>query len=245
LIDRASLIPIYQQIKNEFIQRIASGELQGGQKLPSEREISDQYLISRPTVRQAFKELANEGKIRIVSGKGAFVAEPRLTSELRQLRGFTAEIESLGMKAASKILRQAIIQSEDGVATLFGRPRGHKFLKVDRLRYGNGVPLALERAYFDLMVCPHLDAVDLSGSVYQTLAEKLNVAPVYAKQQIESYHPSAQEAQYLSIRENVPCLLIKRQTYASTGLMFESVEAVFRGDIYTFAVELGELPPRN
>jgi GntR family transcriptional regulator, arabinose operon transcriptional repressor len=63
----------YQELKNFFIHRIRSGELSHNARLPSEPELTKRYNLSRNTIRQAMKELENEGYLYRVRGKGTFV----------------------------------------------------------------------------------------------------------------------------------------------------------------------------
>jgi GntR family transcriptional regulator, transcriptional repressor for pyruvate dehydrogenase complex len=58
-------------------EQIVSGRLAEGSKLPSERVIAEEYGLSRPTVREALRDLAGRGLVEIVPGRGAYVRRPR------------------------------------------------------------------------------------------------------------------------------------------------------------------------
>ena len=68
-------IPKYMYIKLALVNRIKTGELSVGAKLPSEKELCDAYACSRLTVRKALDVLRSEGYIRKVQGLGTFVSE--------------------------------------------------------------------------------------------------------------------------------------------------------------------------
>src|SRR3972149_1507102 len=74
-LDKASAIPLYFQLERWLIDRVADGELQPGHQIPSEQELCREFSLSRGTVRQALSELASEGHIYLVRGRGTFVAE--------------------------------------------------------------------------------------------------------------------------------------------------------------------------
>lgn len=78
-IDYESPIPKYYQLKRIILQQIKDGTLKVNTKLPSEPALARQFLISRPTVRQALNELVNEGLLYRKRGIGTFVsgAEPK------------------------------------------------------------------------------------------------------------------------------------------------------------------------
>ena len=72
--------PMYAQLRDILAERIASGELSPGARVPSERELCEQFSISKHTVIKALGELTTKGLIRRIQGRGTFVAgrRPRL-----------------------------------------------------------------------------------------------------------------------------------------------------------------------
>ena len=75
LIQKGSGVPIYKQVKSFITDRIRSGELAPGFKMPTERELSDSLKISRNTVSTAYKDLEKDGLLVSYQGKGTFVSE--------------------------------------------------------------------------------------------------------------------------------------------------------------------------
>lgn len=67
--------PLYEQIYEEMKEAIRSGAFKPGDKLPSEKELSERYSVSRITSKKALEMLAEEGQIIRMAGKGSFVAE--------------------------------------------------------------------------------------------------------------------------------------------------------------------------
>lgn len=67
--------PLYIQIKQHLLNQIHTGKVKPGEKLPSEKELTDLFSVSRITVRNALAELQSEGMISRVSGKGTFVSQ--------------------------------------------------------------------------------------------------------------------------------------------------------------------------
>lgn len=77
MIDRKSPIPLYQQLFTLLKQKIVSGTIPVGTKLPGEDEIVDLYNVSRTTVRQAIESLVQEGLVCKQQGRGTFVIANR------------------------------------------------------------------------------------------------------------------------------------------------------------------------
>ncbi|MCI8330844.1 MAG: GntR family transcriptional regulator [Bacilli bacterium] len=74
IISNSSSIPIYEQIKTNIITRIMNDELTSEELLPSIRVLASDLKISIMTVKKAYDELEKEGYIKIIQGKGAYIA---------------------------------------------------------------------------------------------------------------------------------------------------------------------------
>lgn len=74
IISNSSSIPIYEQIKNTIINQILDGELKEDELLPSIRVLAQDIKISAMTIKKAYDELVKEGYLKVVQGKGTFVA---------------------------------------------------------------------------------------------------------------------------------------------------------------------------
>lgn len=103
IISSVSGEPIYEQIKNQIRSAVMSGELEAGEALPSLRKLAKELRVSVLTVTRAYNELADEGVVQNIQGKGAFVMDKG--NELMQRQLETRIRESLaeasrGAKAA-------------------------------------------------------------------------------------------------------------------------------------------------
>ncbi|NJP44404.1 GntR family transcriptional regulator [Actinacidiphila epipremni] len=73
VLSNSSGVPLYQQIKEQIGAAVLSGELAEGAALPSVRALARDLRISIITTNRAYTELAAEGFIGTVPGKGAYV----------------------------------------------------------------------------------------------------------------------------------------------------------------------------
>jgi len=64
---------LYEQIVEQVEQAILKGELKPGDQLPAERELAEQFGVSRTAVREAVKALREKGLVEAFSGRGTFV----------------------------------------------------------------------------------------------------------------------------------------------------------------------------
>lgn len=66
---------LYRQIVEQILQSIESGEFPAGVRLPAERELSERYGVSRPTIREAVIALEAMGRVSVKTGSGVYVLE--------------------------------------------------------------------------------------------------------------------------------------------------------------------------
>ena len=67
---------LWQQVYDDLIGDIRSGALAVDDRLPSEFDMAEQYGVSRDVIRRAKEELAGEGWLIVLQGRGTFVAHP-------------------------------------------------------------------------------------------------------------------------------------------------------------------------
>lgn len=115
LIDKASKVPVYQQISNQLIQLIRNGTLKSGQKILSSRALSEVLDVHRKTVIVAIDELLAQGWLETKQGSGTFIAHnlPEIKPlKLKENEGFS--IKKAGFSFEVKpILQREVIKASD------------------------------------------------------------------------------------------------------------------------------------
>lgn len=230
--------PLYQQLEDRLARLIAEGTLPPGMTLPAERQLAERLAVSRSTVQRAYNGLRAKKLLSAQGRLGSIVqgTAGRLHSGMDRLKGFTEEMRELGRVPSSRILERAVV-SDRAVAGLFGLNEQARFLKLVRVRSGDGTPLSREVAWYDLQRAPALERADLGGSVYAELA-RLGAPLEHCDQTIEAVDPGAEDCAIFGFSQPVPCLLIKRRSFGRDGEMIEYVEGLFRGDSYTYRLSL-------
>ncbi len=230
--------PLYQQLEDQLAQLIGDGTLPAGTTLPAERQLADRLHISRATVQRCYNSLRQRKLLSAHGRLGSIVQGPgsRMHSGMDRLKGFTEEMRELGRVPSSRILESAVV-ADRSIASIFGLSSNAQFLKLVRIRSGDGVPMSREVAWYNLQVAPSLPDADLSQSVYALLGE-LGAPLVFCEQIIEAAAPTEEECAVFGFPQPVPCLLIKRRSYGQDGEMIEYVEGLFRGDAYSYKLSL-------
>ena len=236
--DRTLSEPRYLQLGNKLSALIETGEIAHGQSLPSERALAEMLNLSRVTVRRAYEELRAKDYLA-THGRAGVTAKtpPRLTPQLGRLKGFTDEMRELGVEPSSRLLEHTIV-TDRTFSSIFGRPAAAQFLRLVRLRLGDGIPLSREVAWYDLTAAPDLAEWNMEGSAYRFLSERCGIALSRGEQTIEAVMSSEAEAEVFEFTQPSPCLLMKRKTFSAAGQIIEYVEGTFRGDAYAYRLTL-------
>ena len=85
-IDRASRVPLHDQIKEQIKGLIHAGQIKAGDQLPTIRALSIELAVNFNTVAHAYRELDMEGVIATRRGEGTFVASTPGAGEMRRIR---------------------------------------------------------------------------------------------------------------------------------------------------------------
>ncbi len=237
-LDRQSFVPLYYQIQERLRQEIETGHIGPGEPVPSERELSVEYGVSRMTARQALRVLREDGLVVSDRGKGTFVARAKVARNVQQLASFTEDMLRRGLTPSSRVLKIARLKaSQNPVAQekLQLGPR-EPMISIRRLRLADGEPMALETCYLPLKVCPDIETFDLASQSLYAVLEKHYAEIGHAEELIEASRPGKRVAALLGISQRVPLLSITRTVYSRTGDAIEYVRSLYRGDRYSSVV---------
>lgn len=75
-IEPVSRLKVADVVATQLSRLIEVGEYTVGEKLPSERELSEQFGVGRSSMREALRSLQTDGLVRVEHGVGAFVGDP-------------------------------------------------------------------------------------------------------------------------------------------------------------------------
>ena len=148
-----------------FTDRLISGELTAGEKLPSEFALCDQFGASRTVVREAIQQLKARGVVDTINGKGSYIAEGRLdhfqdSLELYSSRAGNVQdwMDLLSMRSLIEVeCARELSASEDGSkveavelaleAMRQSRDDLKRFAEADILFHGKIVEASVNRLY--------------------------------------------------------------------------------------------------
>lgn len=231
-------MPLYYQIKSRLLEAIESGTLKPGDRVPSERELTAQFEVSRMTARQALTELETQGYLYRVQGKGTFVSTPKLEQRLMQLTSFTEEMHRRGLEPGSRVISAAHVEAGRKVARALAISQSATVVRLERLRLAGGIPMAVEISHVDGARLPGLAISDLNDRSLYQIFEQHDIRLSRATQSLEAVAANAYEAELLHVREGAPLLMLERTSFDDHDQPVEYVKSLYRGDRYRFTTEL-------
>jgi GntR family transcriptional regulator, transcriptional repressor for pyruvate dehydrogenase complex len=108
---------VFEQIAEQIEQRILNGELQSGDRLPTERELSEQFHASRTAVREAMKTLAQRGLVDMRPGRGTIVIDGT-SQAMRLSMGLMMKVGQAGSSESLVEVREIIEPEIAGLAAV-------------------------------------------------------------------------------------------------------------------------------
>lgn len=228
--DEAGDAPLYERLKSEIRLRIDNGDWPVHHRLPSENELVEAIGVSRMTAHRALRELAAEGAIVRVQGKGSFVAPRKRSAPVMGVRNIADEIVERGsVHSPHLVLAQAEVAGPELAEALELEPGDDVFHSVIVHREDE-LPIQLEDRYVNPLAAPlylDQDFVSRTPNAYLTA-----LAPITRTEQfVEAVLPRAWECKLLSIARGEPCLLVRRRTW-SNGIVVTAVRLLYPGTRY-------------
>lgn len=226
--------------KEEFLKpfRIAEiigseiRELPAHEVIPTERQMSERFGVSRVTIQKALAHLEHEGLIYRRLGAGSFVS-PLRDSKTFRLRSFTEEMALRGETVKAKIMSVSLERQDSEDSTDLPTLLGDAY-RIERLRIRDKQPLAWDITYILQDVAPGLDKFDLSGSLYEVLEEKYNIVIKSADESISPIISDQQISKVLGVDKGTPALEVTRAGFDIRGELIESSKSIRRTDQWKF-----------
>lgn len=231
VLDRDSAVPLYVQLEEILRAKIASGEWQPNQRIPSENELNKIYGLSRMTARGVLTKLVTEGVLFRVPGKGTFLAPQKFEAVSPAYRGVREQLEAAGYETTTQVLRSGVEDASPRVRERLGLPDGAQVHAIYRLRSVQGEPISLHHSYVPAALAPDLDRHDAGNEQLCVILEKhYGLAMKQVAEHLEATAARTEEAELLRMRRGQPVLLLEDVISDDHGRTFEYSTIVFRGD---------------
>ena len=233
-LDSADHAPLYRQLQKVLREAIKGKLLGPDDALPPERDLAEDYKVSRITIRKALDGLVSEGLLTRRQGAGTFVAA-RVEKSFSKISSFSEDMLSRGRIPHSVWLNRSKGAVTPQEALTLGLGPGAPVYRFHRIRYADNAPMALEYATVPAFCLPTPETV--KTSLYEAL-EAHGHRPVRALQRLRAVLFTAEQAELMGVHAKDAGLLIERRGYLADGRTVEVTQSFYRGDAYDFVAEL-------
>jgi GntR family transcriptional regulator len=220
-------------------ERITSGALPPGERLPSEPSLAAAHGLSRVTIRRALDGLSREGLITRQPGSGTFVAQPGSPPPVvADLSNMLAHLVAMGRATRVKLLSFAYVAPPAAVATALQLGDGERVQHSLRVRYMDEAPFSLLSTYVPERIGVTYSESDLVATPLLELLERSGVAAAKAHQTISATLASPDVAEALDAEIGSPLLSLTRVVLGADGRGIEYLSALYRPDRHAFRMEM-------
>ncbi len=237
-LDREGPAPLYFQIAQILESFIKLGRLKPGEPMPSELEISEFLKVSRPTVRQAFAQLAQKGLVIRRRGIGTIVTQPRI-HRAASLASFYDALEAQGRTPHTEVLKLEVKVSSMEAASHLSVPIGTEVVSIERIRSADGEPIALMHNEVPLDLFRQLPTKgDLETQSLYALIRAQWVDIHSTSQEIGARVATSREARLLHAPRSSTVLTMTRVAFDTTGRAVDFGQHSYLAHRYSFQLTM-------
>ena len=231
-------IPLYHQIVAGLKEQINAGELVSGEKIPTEKWLSEHYGVSRVTVRKALENLTEEGYVEKRPNKGCYVLQPKFEKNFSRMRSLHQELVDAGITPSSKIISYQEVEADSWVCKHLGCKQGEIVLVIKRIRYADERPFAEQTIYLPKYLFEDFNPWLLKEeSLHDIMEKQYHVEILHSEQNITATMSEKEKMRELDLKKEQPILHIRSTVYTKDDKICEYSDTYFLTNVvrYSFA----------
>ena len=233
-VDPSSPAPLYYQLYTMFRDAIASGALQSGSKMPSEKELAATFDVSRNTARRALAELANEKMVVRRRGRGTVVDYNKQHDPIyAPLTDLMQGLDEINTKVTA--LKIDFVMPPAEIAEKFGAGN-EELCNLHRLRNVHKIPYV----YYDTWTRGFdrtLTRKKLETNARFELFVEYGIEIARFEQYLSAERAKPEVAKALTIRTGKPLLKRVRYSYDNDGELVDLLTGVYNTDLFSYKME--------
>jgi GntR family transcriptional regulator len=229
--------PLYAQVRELLMRRIASGAWQPGDALPSEPELAAEIGVSQGTVRKALDEMEAETLVVRRQGRGTYVAGHDDARILFQFFKLALDSDAHPFPE-SRILAVKVAAADARATSLLDLRRGAKIVRIERLRSLADDVCIVESIVLPHALFPRIEKRALPNNLYELYRAQFGVTIARATERLKAVAAARREAQHLRIDVGAPLLSIDRTAWAIDGRPVEWRVSLCRTDSVHYLSDL-------
>lgn len=221
----------WETVLADLERRLEAGEFTD--RFPTDRELVEHYDVSRQTVREAIRRLRARGIVERHRGRGSFVRTEQLHQPVGTLYSLFREVERRGHEQRSEVLALRTCTHAE-TATQLGLPRDTELIVLARLRFVDGVPLAMDTVWLPGDLGRHLLDADMTHTaLYDELERRAGVTVDATEEVILPVVPDTDTRELLELDDDEAVFRVERRGFAD-GRPVEWRITLVRGTRFAF-----------
>ncbi len=250
-VDPTSDRPVYKQIADELRDRILTGQLEPGERLPSEAALVSEFGVAQGTVRQSLAVLRAEGLVVAEHGRGVFVrrrpkilrkAHDRFSRAHREAgkAAYLAEAEKEHVTPSVDVFFVGPEKVSDEFAERLAIRPGAKVCARKRVYLSDGEPTEMATSYIPWALARGTAITEVDsgpGGIYARLEESGHQLARFTED-VSARMPTGEEMKALRLSGGVPVLTLVRVAYDIDDVPVEVCDTVLSSAHYVLNYEL-------
>lgn len=225
----------YVTIYKEWKEKLESGQIAEGERLPTESSLMESYQVSRDTVRKSLNLLEQNGYIQRGRGRASLVMpKQRYTFPLSEIASFQEVNKLSNAHAETEVVNLDILQDSHKIKKIFQQSVNGEVYELIRVRRMKDEAVILDKDYFVRDVVPRLPLNECKVSVYRYLEEELGLQISYAVKEITVQKANAEDYELLDMGDYNMVVVVKSHTYLENNTLFQCTESRHRPDKFRF-----------
>ena len=213
--------PVYKQIEKYLLNLIQTEELKPGDFIPTEVQLSDQFKVTRMTVRSALNNLVREGYIVRQRGVGSRVSQRNVVDDISVVRGFTEEMSSRGIVVSNIIVSLCVIEASEKIKEKLQLEKGSNVWEIKRVRLADDKRVSYMTTYMPVEMFPNLKRSDCEESLYSYIESEYKQLITTSDRKVRAVISDEEIMQHLNLQEIEPLLQITQISKLADCKIFE------------------------
>ena len=227
----------YIKLRDQIKEDIKNEKYECGKRIPSEKQLMEDYKLSRDTVRKALSLLVQEKILYKIQGSGTFVSEENFNQTLLKFYSFTEEMKKRGKTPTSKILSFQKLEADEALKKKMKNTNKYVY-ELIRLRLADEEIVMYEVTYLNYELIKDLTLEKLNKKpLYEILRKDYKINFDRATEKFKAIIPTKKIMEKLELSSLKACMQLERKTYSENKVL-EYTKSFARGDKLTFEIEL-------
>lgn len=230
--------PLYHQMFTLLRDRILSGDIPCGSRIPTEFDLAEAFGVSRITAKRALDELAAEGLVERRRGKGTHVIHRSRPKPMTSpLTGLLENLEVLAEHTRVRLLNFRRALPPEPIRAMFDSGPQEALALAVRLRLQGDTPFG----YYTSWTRTEHPAFDEAGLSHSSRLKLFDVAGIQFKQVeqvLSAVNADAISAMHLEVEPGTALLSLERLSYDSEGNLVDLLNVLYRPDQFTYRMKL-------